>query len=142
MDNELTDEDYGSMGVEDAAELAELKGLVHALAHPPPPPPAKQYDRKLAVPRIEATKEGDIEEMKRLLAQGASPNHKVATNPKAEEPLRWSALRWAAMAGTEARTPEQLAETPLLENGAEVMRLLIEAGGDVNQVRSARVTVA
>ena len=35
------------------------------------------------------------------------------------------------MAGTEARTPEQLAETPLLENGAEVMRLLIEAGGSL-----------
>ena len=68
MDNELTDEDYGSMGVEDAAELAELKGLVHALAHPPPPPPAKQYDRKLAVPLIEATKEGDIEEMKGEIA--------------------------------------------------------------------------
>ena len=67
IENELTDEDYESLGIEDAAVVKEIQSLVEALANPPPPPPAKTYHRHLAPQLIEAVKEGDIPEMERLL---------------------------------------------------------------------------
>ena len=67
LENELTDEDYESLGIEDAAVVKEIQSFVEALANPPPPPPAKTYHRHLAPQLIEAVKKGDIPEMERLL---------------------------------------------------------------------------
>ena len=49
IENELTEEDYEGLGIEDAAAVKEISALVYALANPPPPPPPKNYNRKLAV---------------------------------------------------------------------------------------------
>jgi ankyrin repeat protein len=117
--------------------VKEIQGMVEAMANPPPPP-TKTYNRHLAPELIEAVKEGDIPNMERLLKMGASPNHKVPT--AGEDSLRWSAVRWAAMKGSEAKTAEQMEEHPLLENGVEVLKLLLEHGGDVDQTDEAGQT--
>ena len=131
IENELTVEDYEGLGIEEPAVVQEIQRMVHALANPPPPPPAKTYNRELAPQLIEAVKTGDIPEMERLLQRGASPNHKVPTG--GEDSLRWSAVRWAAMKGSEARTAEEMERDPLLEHGVEVLQLLLAHGGDIDQ---------
>lgn len=59
--------------------------------------------------------------------QGASPNHKEHTGADPES-FRWSATRWAAMGGSDARTPEQIEEYPMNANHLEIMKLLIDNG--------------
>lgn len=46
--------------------------MVDALANPPPPPPPKDYNRKLAPPLIEAVKDGNLEQMQKLLKEVSS----------------------------------------------------------------------
>ena len=67
IENELTQEDFESLGIEDAAAIAAIQGMVETLTNPQPPPAAKTYQRHLAPDLIEAVKTGDIAEMKRLL---------------------------------------------------------------------------
>jgi hypothetical protein len=67
IENKLSEEDFESLGIEDAAAVKEIQSMVEALANPQPPPPAKAYHRHLAPELIEAVKAGEIAEMKRLL---------------------------------------------------------------------------
>lgn len=93
----------------------------------------------LRIPLIQAVQNGNVAQVRDLLDQGADPNVSIDYQP---EPFNWSSL--LRMLGGDRTSSASEANTVLIEatarNRADIVRLLVDYGADVNRPRKDGTT--